>query len=211
MMDETKQEIIERLTRLQMLLHRRQAQTFMSFGPWGNPRRGQGRVLSILKIKPEISQRELTYLLGMSRQALAELLNKLEKNGYIEREHSESDRRSVNIRLTEKGAAADTGESDGFAPEAESMFADFSAEELSNLSDYLRRITERLEEQFSDGGEDLRRQLLEKLKEWRDGHVHGYGHEHEHGHEHGHGPGFGGGFRHRRGFWLGCRGRRYGL
>lgn len=32
---------------------------------------GQGRVLAILKLKPEISQRDLSYLLDMSKQSLA--------------------------------------------------------------------------------------------------------------------------------------------
>ena len=69
--------------RLEGLLHRHMAvgrqRTFM------NPHRGQGRVLSILKLKPEITQKELTYLLDMSKQALGELLKKLENCGYITR------------------------------------------------------------------------------------------------------------------------------
>ncbi len=46
-----------------------------------NPYKGQGRVLALLKMQPEIMQKELGYLLDISTQALAELLNKLEKKG----------------------------------------------------------------------------------------------------------------------------------
>ncbi|MCO5382366.1 MAG: ATP-binding cassette domain-containing protein [Methanosarcina barkeri] len=104
-MDKIKDEILEQFIRLQGLLHRYHTQHFMEFGPLGNSHRGQGRMLSILKLKPEISQKELTYLLDMSKQGLAELLNKLEKKGYIKREPVEEDRRSFNIKLTEEGAA----------------------------------------------------------------------------------------------------------
>ncbi|MEL7657586.1 MAG: MarR family transcriptional regulator, partial [Bacillota bacterium] len=128
-MGETKKEILGRFMRLQGLLHRYQAQSFMNFGPWGNPQRGQGRVLALLKLKPEISQKELTYLLDMSKQGLAELLNKLEKNEFITRETSEEDRRSVNIKLTEKGAAV-AGEMGDMPPELEKLFDVLNDEEL---------------------------------------------------------------------------------
>ena len=137
-----KREIVEHLMRLQAILHRYQIHSFMNFGPWGNPQRGQGRVLSILKLKPEISQKELTYLLDMSKQALAELLNKLEKNGFIQREPSSEDRRSVNIKLTEAGTAA-AGEMEDMSPELVRLFDCLNDEELSNLNEYLERILER--------------------------------------------------------------------
>jgi len=68
-----------------------------------NPRTGQGRVLAILKMKPDISQKELLFLLDTTKQALASLLVKLEKNGYIKRERCEDDKRELNITLTDKG------------------------------------------------------------------------------------------------------------
>ena len=47
--------------------------------------RGQGRVLAWLKMQPEISRKELAYLLDMRAQSLGELLAKLERIAYIER------------------------------------------------------------------------------------------------------------------------------
>lgn len=144
-MSEIREEILEQFTHLHKLLHRYQMQNLRNFGPFSNPHRGQGRVLSILKMKPEISQKELTYLLDMSRQALAELLSKLEKNEYIQRETSEKDRRSFNIKLTEKGAQAASEIDDDKSPELEKVFDCLSNEELSNLSEYLKRIIEGLQ------------------------------------------------------------------
>lgn len=48
-------------------------------------------MLAILKLKPVISREELTYLLNMSKQSVAEFVTNLEKNGYITREPSEDD------------------------------------------------------------------------------------------------------------------------
>jgi DNA-binding MarR family transcriptional regulator len=184
-MSEERKQVLKRLIRLQRLLHRYQVQNFMSFGPWGNPQRGQGRVLSILKLKPEISQKELSYLLDMSKQALAELLEKLEKNGYIVREVSEEDRRSFNIKLTEEGAKI-AGAMDDTPPELEKMLDVLSDEELRNLGDYLERMTQRLEEQSGGEDDDWRRQMAERFMEHQGRHCGGPGHR----------PGspFGGGF-----------------
>ena len=73
-MNEIKDTINGQLQQLQMLMHRTM---FNHFGKMHNPHRGQGRVLAILKLKPVISQKELTYLLNMSKQSVAELITKL--------------------------------------------------------------------------------------------------------------------------------------
>ncbi len=71
-----------------------------------NPHCGQGRVLQILKLKPDITQKELSDSLDMSKQALGELLNKLENCGYITKEASLHDRRVMLIHLTQEGLRA---------------------------------------------------------------------------------------------------------
>jgi DNA-binding MarR family transcriptional regulator len=136
----------------------------MELGPLGNPHRGQGRVLSILKLKPEMSQKELTYLLDMSKQSLAELLNKLEKKGYIKREPVEEDRRSFNIKLTEEGAVV-AGEMDDNPLDLDKVFERLSAEELAKLYEYLKRIIECLEDQLPSDDYDLHKQMMERFME----------------------------------------------
>lgn len=63
-------------------------------------------MLAMLKIQPEISSKDLAYLLGIRQQSLNELLNKLEKKGYVTRVPSETDRRVMLVRLTEQGKQA---------------------------------------------------------------------------------------------------------
>lgn len=97
-------ELIEEFSETAKLLSKYQLWYYRKFGPSGDPHRGQGRVLKLLKLQPEISQKELGYLLDMRNQSLGELLAKLEKSGAITREPSEEDRRSMNIKLTAAGA-----------------------------------------------------------------------------------------------------------
>jgi len=158
-MDEIKATVAEQLQQLQMLMHRASFQGFMG-GRARDPRRGQGRVLAILRIKPEISQKELTELIGMSKQALAELLAKLEKSGYITRAPSEADRRVMTVRLTGAGksAAADVDES---AVEAPRILDCLNAEELAAFSGYLERIIGRYEELFPGEDFEERRRMME--------------------------------------------------
>jgi len=78
--------LMEQFSRAAMLLHRYTHHSRRTQGPFEDPHRGQGRILALLKVKPEISQRELSYLLDIRNQSLSELLTKLEKAGYISRE-----------------------------------------------------------------------------------------------------------------------------
>lgn len=92
--------------RLGRLMHRYHMVSAHQHGAIGDPTRGQGRVLALLAVKPETTQRELSYLLDMRQQSLSELLAKLEEKGYVTREKSEEDGRVTVVKLTEEGAAA---------------------------------------------------------------------------------------------------------
>lgn len=144
-MEEKKFDLIEQFTRIEWLLHRYHLQNHTQHGPMGDPRRGQGRVLAILKLKPEISQKDLSYLLDMRPQSLGELLSKLEKSGYINRTPSETDRRVMNIKLTKEGSEA-TEQEFSF----DRIFECLKEEEQQNLSSYLGRIIETLETRLGD-------------------------------------------------------------
>jgi len=157
-MDELRNKVTEQFSRLQMLMSRSSFHGFLRGAR--SPMRGQGRVLAILKLKPEISQKELTYLLGMSKQSIAELLSKLEKNELIAREASESDTRSKIIKLTEKGGKA-AEDADNSATGPESVLSCLENEELETLSAYLERIIQRYEEQFPNTEYAKRRKTMD--------------------------------------------------
>lgn len=141
-------DLIEEFTRIQWLFHRYHQQNHKHYGPMGDPRRGQGRVLTILKMNPEISQKDLLYLLDMRPQSLGEILSKLTKNGYIVRTPSETDRRVMNIKLTKEGSEAIGTNEQEFS--FDKLFECLSEEEQKNLSSYLKRIIETIETQIGD-------------------------------------------------------------
>ena len=134
-MDDIYTAIYEKLSTLQWLMKRRQMFSQAQSGPFADPTRGQGRILAMLKIQPEIATKDLAYLLGIRQQSLNELLNKLEKNSYVERRPSEKDRRVMVVHLTEKGKEAQ---------EPETNYQEFlgclSPEELQQFGEYLDRI-----------------------------------------------------------------------
>lgn len=168
-MSELKVTVNEQLQQLQIMMHRTM---FHRYGKMHNPHRGQGRILALLRLKPEISQKELTYLLNMSKQAVAELIAKLEKNGYVTREPAENDRRIMTIRLTEKGADA-ADDADDTTAEGTKMLDCLNDDELAALSDYLRRIIKQYEEQFPDEDFEHRRQMM---ADFMSSHDHGFEH-----------------------------------
>jgi DNA-binding MarR family transcriptional regulator len=158
-MDEIRSSLTEQFLRLTVLMRRYQMKMFKESGLTKNPHRGQGRVLAILKMQPEIGQKELGYLLDMSKQALAELLGKLEKSGDITRTPSEKDRRSYIIKLTDAGRETAAGTEDEAADTKEELQFDagfdcLTDEELTNLGNYLGRMTAELKEKLGNNDED---------------------------------------------------------
>lgn len=145
MQHEDDTNLFEKFSRIVDLLHRYRHRNHRLHGPMGDPHRGQGRVLALLKMRPEISQKELAYLLDIRQQSLGELLAKLERNGYIERSTSENDRRVLQIRLTEEGAKASEQRHD-----FDTLFKSLNRDEQETLSGYLDRVITDLETELAD-------------------------------------------------------------
>jgi DNA-binding MarR family transcriptional regulator len=142
-------DLFGQFARITELLHRHQHWSHRRHGPAGDPHRGQGRVMALLKVQPEISQKDLSYLLDIRPQSLGELLAKLERGGFIERTPSETDRRGMDIKLTEAGKQAAERPAVG-----DDIFACLNANEQATLSDYLAKIIEELEQALAGRDED---------------------------------------------------------
>lgn len=72
----------------------------------GASRRGQSNVLVFLANNPDVTQKELAEALGVIPASLSEVLAKLERKGYVQREKDENDRRFTRVRLTAEGEKA---------------------------------------------------------------------------------------------------------
>ena len=85
--------LAQKAERMGRLMHRYYTLSARNQGAIGDPLRGQGRVLALLAVKPETTQRELSFVLDMRQQSLSELLAKLEEKGFVTREKSAEDGR----------------------------------------------------------------------------------------------------------------------
>lgn len=152
--------------------------------------RGQGRILSLLKIEPKMSQKKLSFLLGIRPQSMGELLVKLEQNGDITRFQSEEDRRSLDIELTEQGMAAAIANEQNQTCEqsTEEVFKCLSEEEQQNLVNYMGRVIGLLRAEMPEDQEALFHS-----------HHHGHGDHCGHGDHHEHGSHCGHGNHHEHG------------
>ena len=148
-MDDIYSDIYEKLSTLQRLMKRYQMFCQAESGPFADTSRGQGRILAMLKIQPEIATKDLAYLLGIRQQSLNELLNKMEKNGYVERKPSENDKRIMIVHLTEKGNQVQQPQTD-----YQNIFNCLQQEELLQMSNYLDRIIEAFQIQNGSFFED---------------------------------------------------------
>jgi DNA-binding MarR family transcriptional regulator len=176
-------KLMHSIVKLNRLLASYHFHSFRHFGPFANPMRGQGRVLSILKLQPEISPKERGYLLDMRNQSLGELLAKLERSGYITRTASEEDRRTADIKLTPEGLKA-ASESNSQESGIDTLLDCLSEEEKTNLDDYLQRIISKLSKTMGDDdieGEDFSRDPHAHGRHSHHGGPHGRGHREFHG------------------------------
>lgn len=102
----------------------------------------QKRILMVLKENGSTTQRELTEYLGIQPGSASEVIGKLEAAGLILRTPSRTDRRTVDICLTEAGEAAAGEAYEQRRKRHEKMFACLSEEEKQTLLGLLEKINE---------------------------------------------------------------------
>lgn len=146
--------LLDGLMRFEQMKNRFYAFKFSRHGAMGDTHRGQGRVMAILKMQnKEIEQRELGYLLGMSKQALAMLLCKLEDKGYISRTASPDDRRASKVSLTAEGAKI-ANEIPQHRDKRGRGFSALLTEEQKTLTELLAKLTEGFRKVLEENGAD---------------------------------------------------------
>ena len=112
--------------------------------PVHDPDHGQGRVLALLKLKPDTTQRDLTFLTGTTRQGMSETLSRLERRGLITREPTAEHRKIMRVRLTAAGHATEQVRPEGRISQVLGVLND---DEVAVLADMLSRIEEKLRDE----------------------------------------------------------------
>lgn len=113
---------------------------------------GQHRLLMTLdSLGPAPAQTELARHMDISPASVANMLKKLETDGYIERRIKSDDERCNEVRITSKGEAEISASKQIFAAVDSTMLLGFSDEDLCALSGYFERITENIRHAEEEG------------------------------------------------------------
>ncbi|MDY3910048.1 MAG: MarR family winged helix-turn-helix transcriptional regulator [Eubacterium sp.] len=117
--------------------------------------RAQHRLLMSLADNHFVSQVELARHLEITPATIAVSLKSMEKDGLICRKVKGEDNRANFVELTEKGKRIAEESSEYFNSVDEQMYQGFSQEERKELSDYLDRVYDNMEQmaKTTDGGE----------------------------------------------------------
>ena len=100
---------------------------------------GQPKVLRCLNTLGPCSQRMLADYCEVDPAAICRMLDSLERDGFLERRPSKTDRRTGEVVLTEKGREAFTTWDSQLKQLEDRMLQGFTPQERSQLADFLAR------------------------------------------------------------------------
>lgn len=103
---------------------------------------GQGRLLVLLRQYETLTQNQLIQMTGRKSATLTEQLNGMEACGYITREKHASDKRHVDVTLTEAGLKASEQAIHNRQAFADKLFEAIPAEDKEALSALLSELLE---------------------------------------------------------------------
>ncbi|VYT61670.1 Transcriptional regulator HosA [Eubacterium limosum] len=191
-MNELNEKLMEQFRKYQVLMHQGMRR-FAPRGPKEDPHHGQGKVLVMLAENDGVSQKLLTEQSGIRPASLSELIIKLERNGLVERQRNEEDKRNRNVYLTEEGRALAETIKSRKDESADFLFDVLSEEEKETLTVLFDKLITSLEDKVADMDEEMP-PLAPPHPHLPHGGLHGphHGPHHEHfGGPHGphHGPG----------------------
>jgi DNA-binding MarR family transcriptional regulator len=105
----------------------------------------QGRILFVLWENDEIPIIELSKKTQLEKSTLTTMLDRLEKEGFIQRIASKEDRRKIIIKRTNKDKSFQNTYYKISDEMSELFYKDFSEKEITQFEDYLKRILDNLE------------------------------------------------------------------
>ncbi len=82
-------------------------------------------------------------------QAVSKFMNLAVAKGYIERFENESDRRSTGVRITDRGSAVLNKSGEELTAFRESVFKEFSEEELMTMNGLMRKLQIAAQENYA--------------------------------------------------------------
>ena len=106
----------------------------------------QGKILFVLWQKDKISQKELATEIGLAKNTITVMLEKMEKNNLIRRIIDENDKRKSLVILTDYAKSLKKSFDEISDEMLKKVYKGFSEEEIDKYEGYLHRIIRNLEE-----------------------------------------------------------------
>lgn len=106
----------------------------------------QGKILFVLWQKDKITQKELATEIGLAKNTITVMLEKMEKNNLIRRITDENDKRKSLVILTEHAKSLKKSFDEISDEMLKKVYKGFSEEEIDKYEEYLYRIIRNLEE-----------------------------------------------------------------
>ena len=106
----------------------------------------QGKILFVLWQKDKITQKELATEIGLAKNTITVMLEKMEKNNLIKRITDEKDKRKSLVILTDYAKSLKKSFDEISDEMLKKVYKGFSEEEIDKYEEYLHRIIRNLEE-----------------------------------------------------------------
>ena len=106
----------------------------------------QGKILFVLWRKDKITQKELATEIGLAKNTITVMLEKMEKNNLIRRITDENDKRKSLVILTDYAKSLKKSFDEISDEMLKKVYKGFSEEEIDKYEGYLHRIIRNLEE-----------------------------------------------------------------
>ena len=106
----------------------------------------QGKILFVLWQKDKITQKELATEIGLAKNTITVMLEKMEKNNLIRRITDENDKRKSLVILTDYAKSLKKSFDEISDEMLKKVYKGFSEEEIDKYEEYLHRIIKNFEE-----------------------------------------------------------------
>lgn len=106
--------------------------------------KGQAHLLTLIKDNDGCTQKELANLVGVKYSSMSERLDKLERNGYIERNIDEENLKFKRIFITKEGKTAVTQCRRIINETNDIMYKGMTKKDRAQLEEYLSKILKNL-------------------------------------------------------------------
>lgn len=103
---------------------------------------GRGQIITMLSKRDGVTQKELSEMMCIRPQSLSEALTKLEDEGMIRRERSETDKREVNVFITDAGRACCEDIHRRHEAHAAEFFSALTEEEKKTFGELLTKLVQ---------------------------------------------------------------------